>query len=129
VPRLERLLAAYGDDGDDEAFAVRFIAWDRASPDVDAARIVTEIVSVSADEAGRLLRLSDEAIMGAIRWMAEATLFSVADRAELLREGLRSPDRFAEGGMIAFLETAATLEDAEFRRSAAALGHRLDRFQ
>jgi hypothetical protein len=124
VPRLERLLAAYGDDGDDEAFAVRFIAWDRASPDVDAARIVTEIVSVSTDEAGRLLRLSDDVIEGAIRWMAEATSFSVANRAELLRDGLASRGRPGDNGLIAFLETAGALDDAEFRRSAAALGHR-----
>jgi hypothetical protein len=125
VPRLERLLDAYGDDGQGEAFAVRFIAWDRASPDVDAARIVTEIVSVSTDEAGRLLRLSDEVIQGAIRWMAEATSLTVADRAELLREGLGSRDRLTEGGLIAFLETAGTLEDADFRIAAASLAKQL----
>ena len=58
VPRLERLLDAYGVDGQDEAFALRFIEWDRACADADAARIVTEIVSASAGEAGRPVRLS-----------------------------------------------------------------------
>ena len=125
VPRLERLLDAYGDDGEDEAFALRFIAWDRACADVDAARIVTEIVSASTDEAGRPVRLSDDAVRGAIRWMAEATSFTVADRAELLREGLGSRDRFAGDGLIAFLETAATLEDADFRTAAASIGQQL----
>jgi hypothetical protein len=125
VPRLERFLDAYGGDGQDEAFALRFIDWDRACADVDAARIVTEIVSVSADETGRPVRLSDDAVRGAIRWMAEATSLSVADRAELLREGLGSRDRFAGEGLIAFLETAGTLDDADFRASAASLGKQL----
>ena len=98
VPRLERFLDAYGGDGQDEAFALKFIDWDRACADVDAARIVTEIVSVSADETGRPVRLSDDAVRGAIRWMAEATSLSVADRAELLREGLASRDRTAGEG-------------------------------
>lgn len=125
VPRLERLLDAYGGDGQDEAFACKFIAWDRACADADAARIVTEIVSVSADESGRLVRLSDDAIRGAVRWMAEATSFTVADRADLLHDGLVSRDRFAENALIAFLETAGALDDADFRTSAASLGHRL----
>ena len=57
--------------------------------------------------------------------MAEATSFTVADRAELLREGLGSRDRSAGDGLIAFLETAATLDDADFRTSAASLGQQL----
>ena len=125
VPRLERFLDAYGVDGQDEAFALRFIEWDRACADADAARIVTEIVSANAGEAGRPVRLTDDAVRGAIRWMAEATSFTVADRAELLREGLGSRDRSAGHGLIAFLETAATLEDADFRAAAASIGQQL----
>ena len=45
VPRLERLLAVYGSGEDDDAFCSRFIGWDRACTDPDAARIVTETSS------------------------------------------------------------------------------------
>jgi hypothetical protein len=90
VPRLERLLDAYGGARDDDAFARRFIAWDCACPDPDAARIVTEIISVCVGPSGRVTRLSDEILQGAIRWMVEATSLTVADRADKLREVLSS---------------------------------------
>jgi len=91
VTRLERLLAAYGDDDDErEAFARRFIDWDRACPDTEAARIVTEIISTCSDESGRLRRLNDEVVRGAIRWMADAKHLSVPDRAQRLSNSLQS---------------------------------------
>lgn len=96
VPRLERLLDAYRNAEDDDAFARRFIAWDRACPDPDAARIVTEIISVCMDRSGRVTRLSDDVLQGAIRWMAEATSLTVADRAARLREVLSSGDENSE---------------------------------
>ena len=43
VPRLERLLAVYGVDEQDDSFCQRFIGWDRACADGEAARVVTEI--------------------------------------------------------------------------------------
>ena len=72
VPRLERLLATYGPDGTEEAFAQRFISWDDACDDSEAARIVTEVISQVTDAEGRLIRLTDDAVQGAIRWVAEA---------------------------------------------------------
>jgi hypothetical protein len=89
VPRLERLLSLY--DGEADGFAARFIEWDRSCPDVEAARIVAEILS-AGDAAGRMVRLSDEAILTAIRWMSAPSSFSVAQRADCLRAALANPD-------------------------------------
>jgi hypothetical protein len=89
VPRLERLLDAY--DGDDDGFAGRFIAWDRECPDAEAARIVAEILS-AGDSAGRIARLSDEAIQQAIQWMSASSTLTVAERADALRAALASSD-------------------------------------
>jgi hypothetical protein len=93
VPRLERLLEAYGADDSPEAFACRFIAWDRACTDAEAARIVTEILSVSVDDTGRVVRVPDDQVQAAIRWMAETTSLSVAERARALAEDLSLRER------------------------------------
>lgn len=90
VPRLERLLDAY-DDGDD-SFAGRFIAWDRECPDVEAARIVAEILS-AGDAAGRITRMSDQAVQQAIRWMSDQSALTVAERADALRAALAAKSR------------------------------------
>src|SRR5439155_14473449 len=63
VPRLERLLAAYG-AGEPDVFAATFIGWDRECSDAEAARIVTELLAVFVDENGTLVRLSDDAVRG-----------------------------------------------------------------
>lgn len=70
VPRLERLLDTYGEPGAPDAFAEAFISWDCACGDSDAARIVTEVLSTLVDERGRLVRLTPQAIKGAIAWIA-----------------------------------------------------------
>ena len=72
VPRLERLLAVYGFGEDDDAFCARFLSWDRACTDAEAARIITEVLS-AGDATGRITRLSDDAVRGAIRWMSDLT--------------------------------------------------------
>lgn len=85
VPRLERLLATYGPEGDGDpgdpgapatgtwdAFARAYVGWDRACGDADAARIVTEIISQLTDTHGRLIRLTDATVRGAIVWIAES---------------------------------------------------------
>ena len=79
VPRLERLLAVYDDE-----FASRFIEWDRECPDVEAARIVAEILS-EGDANGRIVRLDDEGVRAAIRWMSVQSPLSIAERADRLR--------------------------------------------
>jgi hypothetical protein len=120
VPRLERLLLAYGDDEEDESFARRFIAWDRACPDLEAARIVSEILS-AGDESGRIIRLSDGAIRGAIRWMGELESPGVGERARSLRDGLVSTDTSAVAAFVDLLERSDTLDAAQFRSQADSL--------
>ena len=124
VPRLERFLAVYGDDGDDEAFCGRFIAWDRASRDCEAARIVAEILS-AGDSCGRITRLSDEAVKGAIRWMSDVTSLPVSLRARCLSEGLNSGDGEVAAGFVEFLAAVAALEAGQLDARAANWAGRL----
>jgi hypothetical protein len=105
VPRLERMLEAYGDGDSGDGFARRFIAWDRACADGDAARIVTEVLAVCTDDAGRIVRLTDDQVEAAIRWMAEATSMPVAERARVLGEGLASRDNATRQRFLAHLES------------------------
>jgi hypothetical protein len=114
VPRLERMLQAYESADDDDSFARNFIDWDRACPDAEAARIVSEIISAGTGAA----RLSDDAVKGAIRWMAEATDHPVAERARILGEAISSPDETTRRHFIEFLETSAALEQAAFQMAA-----------
>lgn len=124
VPRLERLLAVYGDDGEAEAFCSRFIAWDRACPDSEAARIVTEILSAGASGGG-VTQLSDEAVQGAIRWMSEVTSLPVSERARCLSEGLNASDGEVAARFVEFLAAAGALEPAQFNAGAEKLAVRL----
>ena len=104
VPRLERLLFAYGDDA--EGFATRFIEWDRDAPDLEAARIVAEILS-AGDAVGRIVRLSDDAVRTAIRWMSTPSSLTVAERANRLRDVLTRSDAGAVAAAIAGLAANA----------------------
>lgn len=105
VPRLERLLHAYEDDDEDDTFSRKFIAWDRACPDAEAARIVTEIVSANLDGSGQIVRLSDDALQGAIRWMAVAESHAVGERARILADAISSSDESARRQFIEWLES------------------------
>lgn len=124
VPRLERLLAAYGDDGDDDSFCSRFIAWDRACPDGEAARIVTEILS-AGDRAGGVTRLSDDAVRGAIRWVSEVTSLPVWERARILRAGLAAAGEAAVAEFVGFLSRADAMEASQFDAEAELMARRL----
>jgi hypothetical protein len=119
VPRLERLLAVYGSAEDDDAFCSRFITWDRACTDADAARIVTEILS-AGNATGRITRISDNAVRGAIRWMSAFTSLPVAERAFVLRARLNAADDAAVASFVTFLAGAGQIEDAQFRSAAEA---------
>lgn len=123
VPRLERLLAVYGDDEEGDGFSQRFITWDRASADGEAARIVAEILS-AGDEGGHLTRLSDGAIRGAIRWMSDLTALTVAERAESLRRGLTEKHPEQVAALVGFLEAAESLDAARFRAMAGSMADR-----
>ena len=124
VPRLERFLAVYGDDGDDDSFCRRFIGWDRACADGEAARIVSEILS-AGDQGGRITRLGDEVVRGAIRWMSDVTGISVAERARVLRESLADAGDASGAGFVDFLATADALKASEFRARAESAARRL----
>ena len=119
VPRLERFLAVYGSSEEDDAFCSRFIEWDRACSDADAARIVTEILS-AGNATGQITRLSDDTVRGAIRWMSELTSLPVAERAFALRVLLTTSDDAAAAGFVEFLAGAAGIEDAQFQAAAEA---------
>ena len=111
VPRLERFLAAY-DTGEPDAFAATFIGWDRECSDAEAARIVTELLALFVDETGSVVRLSDDAVRGAVRWMARSAALSSTERARALRTLLSSttPDALRQTTRV--LETAAAMDDA-----------------
>lgn len=119
VPGLERLLDSY-DGTTDDAFASRFIGWDRSCADPDAARIVLEVLAVVVGPDGRVRRLSDDAVRGAIRWMADARALAPSHRAAVLRTMLTSPDDDALARATDVLETAAAADDAELDALARA---------
>ena len=116
VPRLERLLAVYGSGEENDPFCSRFIDWDRACPDGEAARIVTEILS-KGDAAGQITKYSEDVIRGAIRWMSDLASLPVAERARVLRERLNASDDVG-AGFAQFLAEAERLEYARFRERA-----------
>jgi hypothetical protein len=116
VPRLERLLAVYGSGEENDPFCSRFIEWDRACPDGEAARIVTEVLS-AGDAAGRIAKHSDDVIRGAIRWMSELASVSVAERARVLRDRLNASG-VNGAGFVQFLAEADRLEPAQFLEKA-----------
>ena len=109
VPRLERLLDAYGAGGTEEAFVTRYIAWDQACPDAEAARVVAERLSAFVDETGEIVRLSDGAVHGAIRLTAEARTMTPVGRAHVLRTLTMSSDGRSVREVTAMLEEASQL--------------------
>lgn len=109
VPRLQRLLDAYG-NGDPDAFAAAFIEWDRECADAEAARVTTELLAVFVDDQGRLVRLSDRSVRGAVKWMAQAGLSARLERAQALRELLSSATSDAVAHATRYLEAKATAE-------------------
>ena len=115
VPRLERLLAAYGDNDEIHAFAETFIAWDRTGPSVEAARVLAELLASFQDESGALVRLSDDAVRGALRLMAETSSVAPDARVRAMRTFFAATDTASIAAVSARLEAAV---DAP----AAALG-------
>jgi hypothetical protein len=115
VPRLERLLGVYGSGEEDDPFCRQFIAWDRACPDGEAARIVTEILS-AGDATGRIRKYGDDVIRGAIRWMSDLASVPVAERARVLRDRLNASG--GDAGFVQFLAEADRIEHAEFLERA-----------
>jgi hypothetical protein len=115
VPRLERLLAAYGDNDEIHAFAEAFIAWDRTGPSVEAALVVAELLASFQDESGALVRLSDDAVRGALRLMAETSSVAPDARLRAMRTFFAATDTASIAAVSARLEAAVAAP-------AAALG-------
>jgi hypothetical protein len=107
VPRLERLLAAYG-DGDPDAFAAAFIEWDRDCADPEAARIATELLALFVDDDGRVVRLTDDAVRGAVNLIAQPGAHARLERATVLRDLLSSTTPDAVAHATRFLEAAVS---------------------
>ena len=75
---LERVL--------NKTFAEKLVRWDDVYADPEAVRGAVTALGGFADEAGNLIRLSDEASEGAVKFMARAGAdIPVAEREELLR--------------------------------------------
>lgn len=72
VPPLERVLAAYGEPSP-EAFAERFIEWDRAAEHPEAARLMTELLTADLQRDGAMRRFSDERLCAAITTLPAGT--------------------------------------------------------
>ncbi len=102
VARLERLLTTYGPAGSEDEFAQRFIVWDDACGDGEAARITTEILSQLYDAEGNLVRLTDETVRAAIDWVAAGNEREREDRIAVLRSTLFEASRLAaaENGKV-----------------------------
>jgi len=62
---LNRLMKAYAPDMDDVAFAEKLVKWDHAFGDPDALRAAVRALADLKDGAGKLIRLSDDAVEGA----------------------------------------------------------------
>ena len=116
VARLERLLATYGDTHGETRFAETFIAFDRACPDVNAALVLTEVLATFEDESGALVRLSDQAIQGALRFLTEAVSVSPTTRAYTLRTWCRVRDTAAIKRVRTRLEAAADAPTTELEQ-------------
>lgn len=122
VPRFERLLDAYGAGGTEDAFVTAYFVWDRACSDPEAARVVAEILSAFVDEAGEIVRLSDKAVHGAIRLMADTTTMTPHGRAQVLRDLTSSTDAGALHEAVALLEAARAPTCAPRGRGAGRRG-------
>jgi hypothetical protein len=90
-----RFFGAYGIDPLDPAqnalrrttLAQKLADWHRIYADPDAVRSAIRALADLTDEAGSVIRLSDEAIEGAVKFVAKAgDDIPLADREALLRE-------------------------------------------
>lgn len=71
------------------------------------------------DEKGTLVRLSDDAVRGAVRWMARSAALSPIERASVLRKLLSSTTPEAVQQTTSVLETAAAVDEAALERLSA----------
>jgi hypothetical protein len=86
-----RFFKAYA-AGDDIIVAQKLVNWDRIYADPDAVRSAIRALADLKDAAGNVIRLSDEAVEGAVKFVAKAgSEIPATERERLLRRILESP--------------------------------------
>lgn len=86
-----RFFKAYA-AGDDIVLAQKIVNWDRIYADPDAVRSAIRALADLKDAAGNVMRLSDDAVEGAVKFVAKAgNGLNPAQREELLRSMLTNP--------------------------------------
>jgi hypothetical protein len=94
---LNRLVKRYSNDVLDTRFVEKLKGWDALYGDADAVRGAVRALADLRDAGGALIRLSDEAAEGAVKFMARAGADLPAEQRELiLRRVLTSPVNDAE---------------------------------
>jgi hypothetical protein len=104
-----RFFKAYG-AGDDIIVAQKLVNWDRIYADPDAVRSAIRALADVKDAAGNVIRLSDEAVEGAVKFVAKAgSEIPTAERERLLRRILESPAEESDA-FLAYLKGSADAE-------------------
>jgi hypothetical protein len=84
---LNRLVKKYSDNVLDTHFVEKLTVWDNLYGDADAVRGAVRALADLRDATGAVIRLSDEAAEGAVKFMAKAGAdIPVAEREELLKK-------------------------------------------
>jgi len=110
---LNKLMKRYSDDGGsmldrvlNKRFAEKLTRWDEVYADPDAVRGAVRALGEFADETGTLIRLSDEATEGAVKFMARAGADLTAETREaMLKRLLSLPQEEAEA-ILVFLKNS-----------------------
>jgi hypothetical protein len=111
LERLNRVVKRYSEELMDTAWVEKMARWDEVYQDADAVRGAIRSLDEFKDAAGNLIRLSDEATEGAVKFMAKAgSHLSAAEREALLKQVMKSPPADVER-MLAFVKNAES-EDA-----------------
>jgi hypothetical protein len=113
IPRLERLLSVYGADQSEDAFAAMYLAWDDEFGAPETGRLVGEWLVCVVDADGRLVRVSDAAVRGALRLMGRVRPAEEALAAAALRRLDPGASCEALQRAQALLESAAAMEASE----------------
>ena len=104
---LNRFVKRYSDDVLDTRMVERLARWDGIYADPDAVRIAVRALGELTDGAGNLIRLSDEAVEGAAKFVARAGVDLTADAKEaLLKKALSVPPADAEA-LLAYIKRSS----------------------
>jgi hypothetical protein len=114
---LNRFVKRYSDDVLDTRIVERLAKWDEVYADPDAVRSAVRALGDLTGEAGSLIRLSDEAAEGAVKFAARAGDDLAADAKEaLLKRILSVPPTEAEALLTYVKRSADPKASAGVRR-------------